>query len=242
MDIFRYGFNAFLNKEYSRDEIGRYTVKHLNLMTADPVGGQLDSEIALTATLMDGFDSSLAGQTNKTGIQKARTRAKEAFRKDLADPVSQIHGAVVARLGQRSPRMDEFFPEGREVFSKCEDNRLDDKLTALRDALQAEETANPGSLTEALTLANTLLTTWEGVYGAAQTGTAQGAQSGDVLRASDVALRTQLYKNALKIALVFAGQVTADGQERGAERLAHYCPQHLLENKASPDAPNPPQG
>ncbi|MEO6787636.1 MAG: hypothetical protein ABI318_16025 [Chthoniobacteraceae bacterium] len=242
MDFFRYGLNAVLNKEYSRDEIGRYSVKHLSLMTADTAGGQLDPEIAVTATLMDAFDSSLAAETGKLGVQKARTGAKDAFRKALADPVSQINGAVVAKFGQRSPRMSEFFPEGREVFSKCEDNRLDDKLLALRDALQAEETANPGSFPAAVTLAGTLLATWRGIYGAAQGGTAQGAQSAEERRAADIALRTQLYKNVLKIATIFAGQVTADGQERGAERIHFYCPQHLLENRGSPGSPNPPQG
>jgi hypothetical protein len=241
--LVRFGENPFDDRQISTEELGKYGTEHLGRMTADPISGQLDAEIAATATALQDFDVTISSETVKKGVQKARTAAKAAFREDLPNPISQIHGAVIGRFGQNSPRIAEFFPEGRTVFNQCQDNLLDNKLTALRDALQAEETATPGPFAAALALAVGLVTTWTGIYGAATTGRAQGAQSADVRRAAGLALRTQLYKNVLKIASIYAGQLTPDGQPLGAERIGHYCPQHLLENRMTPQpSPNPPQG
>lgn len=240
--LHRIGENPFDDKELSRTELDKYSNEHLGRMTAAPAGGQLNAEIAATATVMEDFNLSLTSETVKTGVQKARTAAKAEFRAVLADEISKIHGAVVSKLGQSSPRMAEFFPDGRKVFGDCQDNVLDNKLTALRDALVAEEAANAGSFAPTiLTLAGSLVTTWASLYGSATAARSQGALSADEVRVRRAALITQLYKNVLKIASIYAGQVTADGQARGAERIAHYCPQHLLENPA-PSAPNPPQG
>lgn len=241
--LFRFGHNPFNDPQLSIAELGRYGVMHVALMTADPIGGQLDAEIAATATVLEGLDVTLSDGTVKLGVQKARTGAKAEFRAGLPDPISRIYGAVVAKLGQKSAEMARFFPQGRTVFNQCAESMLDNKLTALRDALVAEETASPGSFPAAiLTLANTLVETWEGLYGTSITGQSQREQGEGAVRAARQAVRTQFYRNVLKIATIFAGQMTADGQERGAERIAHYCPQHLLENKETPDAPNPPPG
>ena len=240
--LHRIGENPFDDRLISSTELGRYTLEHLGLMTADTAGGQLNAEIAGTGTAMQNFDASLTSETVKTGVQKARTAAKGEFRAALPNDLSKIYGAVTGKFGQNSPRIAEFFPEGRGIFSQCQDNVLDNKLAALRDALAAEEAANPGSFPAAvLTLANGLVTQWAALFGAATAGRSQNAQSASERRVNDAALRVQLYKNVLKIASIYAGQLTADGQPRGAERIGHYCPQHLLENP-TPSKPNPPQG
>lgn len=241
-DLYRFGNNPLDDEGISSEELGKFSTETLGRMTQDTVGGLLNGEIAATATALQNFDVTLTSETVKLGVQKARTAAKAEFRAALPDEISKLHGAVMMKFGQNAPVVAEYFPEGRDVFSQCQDNMLDNKLAALRDAFAAQETAAPGSFPAAtLALANALVTTWQALFGAATTGRSQSAQTGAERRATGKALRVQLYKNILKIASLFAGQLTANGEPRGAERITFYCPQHLLENPA-PSAPNPPQG
>lgn len=247
LDLPRFGQNPFHDDDISIDEKVDYTVEHLGRMTADPAGGLLNAEIAATATALQGFDTTISSETTKLGIQKARTAAKADFRTALPNEISKLHGAVAAKFGQNSPTMLEYFPEGREVFSRCNDSLLDNKLTALYEAIQAQETAQPGFFSpETVTLAQDLVSNWAAIFGAASTGRAQYSDQADARRAAGLALSAQLYKNLLKIATIYAGQLHTDGQPLGTVRIAFYCPQHFLEDhpaqppEAPPEPPAPP--
>jgi len=156
-----------------------------------------------------------------------------------------------SRAGENSPRW-RTFSRGTGVFSKCQDNELDNKLTALRDAVQAEETAKRAVFAAILHLANTLVTTGRALRRPPQTGTKakhKRAAKGRIdRRAASQALRVQLYKNVLKIATIFRRQVRGDAGAMRASRggasgiAALLGPQHSAGNRESRTRQTLPRG
>jgi hypothetical protein len=243
IDLHRFGTNPFDDKNISIDEVTDYTIEHLGRMTADTVGGQLNGEIAATATALAQLDAQVTNETVKLGIQKARTAAKEAFRAALPNEISKLHAAVVMKIGQNSPDLPLYFPEGRDVFGHCNDSLLENKLGALHNALMNQENADPGYFQpETLLLSQELNTTWTALFGAASAGRAGYQDTADERRAKATALKTQLFKNLLKIASLYAGQVHTDGRPLSEVRIEFYCPQHLLEDHPplEPEGTPPP--
>lgn len=230
IDLHRFGHNPILDRQISIEGLIAYTDEHLARMIANPLTGTgFSAEIAATGTLLTALGGSITREQMKTGLQKARTAAKANFRATLPNQISRLYGGVIAIFGQNAPEVQQFFPEGREVFSEGDETELSAKLTALRDAIDDWQDDHAGAFnSDNIALAAALVTDWNLRYGEASAGRSATATEAETRRTASAQLRTQLFKNLLKIAGNFAGQRDESGREVSEVKILFYCPQHLL--------------
>jgi hypothetical protein len=213
----------------SIDELTAFTTDHLQRMIANNSGGFLTARIAATQTGLDGVEDTLTDDQTKLGMRKGRKIAKNGFRAALPEGVARIHGVVVAKYGPNSAEVAECFPEGRTVFGKCTDDRVDNHLQTLINGVTAHEVDLGAAV---VTDATSLLTAWNAIYTASESSTGAKTSTQDQKNAARAALQLELFKNLLTIALQFPRQ---------PEKLALYMQQSLLEDHpAQPPEPTPP--
>ncbi len=118
--------------------------------------------------------------------------------------------------GVNSVPLLECFPHGREIFGDCVDSALENHLQQLSACL-TPRSAQVG--VQHVNDLSGLLSTWIGLYASAASARGVRNNSADARRAASDALRLELFKNLLTLALSFPNQL---------DKAALYCPQHLL--------------
>jgi hypothetical protein len=190
-------------------------------------GTRLADRITATSMVLNTVESVTTDELSKVAMQKARTVAKASFRQALPGHIVKIHGAVLAAFGANGPEVLECFPLGRNVFTTCKDEELNNRLGQLVAGITPHATAVGAAHVTATT---GLGTTWTSLYGAQ--GQAKGAKSvsAEARDAALEALKVELFKNLLTIAL---------NDPDTSERIELLCPQQDLETRASSVTPGP---
>jgi hypothetical protein len=232
MDLRKIFTNWFKDKEISFSELLKYAARHLTRMVANNPGALLNVRINATQTALIAVEAGVTDVATKAAIQKSKTETKDAFRKALPENIRKIHAAVVAAYGDPSADLTECFPEGRNVFNKCRDEELNNKLGQLVACLTPRE-AQVGTVH--VSNAAGLLSTWTAIYAAQDVAMAQRAEMAGGRDAAKANLQLQLYLNVLALAAAFPDQ---------PDKCDLYCPQQYLHNAEATDEdpPAPPPG
>ena len=224
MALRRYGDNPFIVDRYSNGNILNYSTAHLGHMIAHDAT-RLADRITATSAALNTVEGGTTDEMAKLAMQKSRTAVKAAFRTALPGHITKIHGAVVAAYGADGPEVVQCFPLGRTIFSTCTDEALNNRLGQLVTSI------TPLSATVGaphVTAATGLATSWGTLYGAqgqAKDATGVSAVARD---AAMSALKLELFKNLLTIAL---------NDPENPDRIDLLCPQALLEGRASGPTP-----
>ena len=162
---------------------------------------------------------------NRSADGLIRACLGQPFARMRPGEIMAVYGGLVAAVGANSPILTECFPQGRTVFTKCLEGEVDDHLQILVTGLGHHGTVVPPAV---LAKAQSLLTTWTGIYEAAST--AKGAQKTTSLSRKELrtVLEAELFKNLLMLAILFPDDEV---------KAAQYCPKHLLETRASSVTP-----
>lgn len=217
-DLVRYFKNPFSAIGISIDELVDYANEHLQRMVANNPGALLNTRINATTVALQAFDTTLTTEETKLAIQKGATLAKDTFREALPANIARVHAAVVAAFGLNSQILMECFPHGREVFGDCNDSALENHLQQLLACL-LPHVAQVGQMH--IDNVSGLLSTWTGLFAAASTARSFNQGSAAARRDASAALRLELFKNLLTLALNFPNE---------EDKAALCCPQHLLED------------
>lgn len=212
----------------SLDELAAFSTDHLQRLIANNPGAVFNARITATTTALATVESCTTDDQTKLGLRKARKMAKDTFREALPGNIAKLHAAVVAKFGPDAPELAECFPQGRTVFIKCTDDRVENHLQTLINGLNAH-VAQLGAQPAAD--ATGLLSTWLAVYGASESSTAAKTTTQEGKKNARLGLQLELFKNLLTIALNFPRQPA---------QLALFMQQSLLEDH--PAAPAPPPG
>ena len=229
IDLRKIFINPFKDRDISFSELLKYSARHLSRMVANNPGALLNTRITATTTALAGVESGVTDTATKDALRKGKTQVKESFREALPENIRKIHGAVVAAFGDPSPELTDCFPEGRNVFNKCRDEELNNKLGQLLACI-TPKAAQVG----ATAVSNTagLLSTWTSIYAAQDVAMAQRTSTAESRDTAKANLQLQLFLNVLALAAAFPDQ---------PDKCDVYCPQQYLHNpEATDDTPLPP--
>lgn len=216
LDFSRFFKNPFGDDQISIDELVSYSTENLQRMVANNPGALLNVRINATSVALTALETTLTNEHTKLALQKGATFAKDIFRKALPANIARIHGATVAAFGVNSPQLLECFPLGREIFGDCVDSALENHLQQLSACL-TPRSAQVG--VQHINDLSGLLSTWIGLFASAASARGVRNNSAESRRAAMDALRLELFKNLLTLALSFPDEL---------DKAALYCPQHLL--------------
>jgi len=221
LDLARYFTNPFNDRRITLGRLITFAAKHLVRMVMNNPGALLDGRIAATSVALGALEATMTDDISRLGARKARVQGKEAFRKALPEHLGQIHGAVVAVFGPKSPEVRRCFPKGRSEFITCRDHALEAALRASLAALTPlAAQVGQGPVDNLAGLINS----WNALLsekGAASAGKSRGEEA---RREAKRALAVELFRNVLALASSYPDDLG---------KAAWYCPQHLLE-KTSP--------
>jgi hypothetical protein len=200
MKIFDQVFGILLDSpQFSVAEQLAFGSDHEVRLAANNPDGIFDGLLAETATALDAVSGSTGREATAEAVQKARTKAKTNLRQEIQAAVSQQSGAVHARFGKDSPEYLEFFPRGLTELRLAREAEVPEILQRLVDAADA-------NLPELKPVFTDLLTRWKAVSGEAAARRAARSASAEERNEALQALRAQLTKNLLTLALHFLGQ------------------------------------
>jgi hypothetical protein len=217
MSLFqRYFQNQFTSKEYSMPELRKFGGQMLANLIADAPGG-FSTVIADFTTCQTSFDATFPEVLGAKGARAEAVANKKAFRKALAAKIAKIAGGIAGAYGDPSAELAGAFPEGRSIFSDCEDVEMLGKLTALKDWFTPARVTAVGAAHQ--TSINGLVTQWTAIWAAL--GGAKGELSSDVGTQKEVKATYQacLFTVLLNLALKFPNDEAKFNQ---------YVPEHLL--------------
>ena len=223
--LIKFFLNPFNDLKISLQRLIVYAARHLQLLMGESPGPEFAARITATAAALTALDTSMGDQETKAAVASARAQAKKEFRQALPPQIARISAAAVLAYGENSVKYNEIFPHGRNIFTRCTDEQLNDHLQATVAGLNANATGfTPALLAEAAAL----LSNWEatrGAVGTTQTTKELGAGARQALRA---ALARELFKNVLTLALAHPDD---------AAICEKYCPEYLLRVRASSVTP-----
>lgn len=226
IDIARYFAIPFTDPAISLNEILAFATDSHQRMIANNPGGAFTTNIAATATVIATLGTCSADDLTKLGLRKAAKQAKDTFRGTLPAAIQKIHGRVLVQYGDPSPQLTQCFPAGRSIWQTEVDDKIDDRLQALINALAPLIITMGGT---ASAEATALLSAWTALYNASEASTAAKSFTQAEKKVAREALDRQLSLNVLTVAIKFIGQ---------PEKAAVYFQQHLIEDH--PAAPTPP--
>jgi len=118
-----------------------YGAAQLTALVADNHSGLHTERIAALTAAFNLLDDGMEDVETKAAIQRGKVLAKNLFRRNtVPETVARIHAAVVMHFGANSPDMAECFPQGRDIFTKCKDQELDNHLGQLSTCIGARST------------------------------------------------------------------------------------------------------
>ncbi len=215
--LFRYSHSPLDDSTISLDGMAAYGSDHNQRMSANnPNGTDLTARIAATAAALDAFHDTLDSDLSRLGIRKGAKLVKNNFRLDLTREAEKVVAAVVAEFGSESPEVLSVIPQGRTVFSRSRDDRLQDHLQTLVSGVEALE----ATLGAALTVkATALRDDWDVIYQASEESTGVKIATVQTKWEARDALSWELYRNIMAIADLFP---------RDPDKMRLYCNQTLL--------------
>jgi hypothetical protein len=225
INFHRFFLNPFDDRQISFTEILNYAAVQYQRLVANNPGGVLTPRINATSVALTALEAGVSDDFTKLAVQKAKTDAKKAFRESLPAVIAKIHGAVVGAFGPNAPQVMECFPHGRNIFTTCRDEQLNNHLQQLVNCLTPLQ-AQVGAT--AVSEAGSALSSWTVLYVAQQQAIGLRSQTIEARDAARAALRLELFKNLLTLALTFPNDT---------DKCDLYCPQHLLRNAQSPPPP-----
>ncbi len=202
----------------------RFTTDHVGKLTVKNIGTVFTARIAATNVALAAVNSAFATDLNKLGLRETSKQAKDAFRATLRPAIGKIYAALIAKYGEHSTQLAQFFPNGRSGLSRTQDDQLASVLQALVTALTARQT-DLGA--DVVTQATALQTGWNAVYVPSESSGDAKSASKDAKNAARAALQRELFLNLLTIAQQFPDQ---------PDQLDVYMQPSLL----GPHTPTPP--
>jgi hypothetical protein len=222
--LHRYLANPFATDSYGIALLVSFATDNIGKFTAKNTGNVFMARIAATATALATVNSAFVTDLNKLGLRKTSKQAKDAFRATLRPAISKIYAVLIAKYGERSTQLAQFFPIGRAGLSRTSDDQLASVLQALVTALTAMQ-SDVGA--DVAAQATTLLSGWNAVYLPSETSGDAKSASKDAKNAARAALQSELFLNLLAIAQQFPNQ---------PDQLDVFMQPSLLE----PHGPTPP--
>ncbi|MBL9115949.1 MAG: hypothetical protein JNJ83_13160 [Verrucomicrobiaceae bacterium] len=216
--------NPFDARGISLAELVGFSTDHLQRMSANNAGGELNARIAATTSALTLLGDTVTDDQGLLGIRMARKQTKDDFRTNtVPGMVARIEGGITSALGAGSSVHTEALPMGRSIFTNCRDDQLATHLETLLNAV----TTHQASLSAAtVSQASNLLSTWNTIYQNSEAATGNKTTSEAEKRLARENLQLMLYLNLVKLMEMFPRQ---------PEKLPLYMMQHLLENPESPD-------
>lgn len=221
MNLFRFFRNLFKRKSMVR--LIDYGSAQLMALVADNPSGIHTTRITALTAAFNLLDDGMEDVETKAAIQRGKVLAKNLFRRNtVPETVARIHASVVMHFGANSPDMAECFPQGRDVFTKCKDQELNNHLGQLNTCIsnRAEQVGGPIQLQAA-----GLVTTWITCLGEV------GSAGGDVLmmRATRQNARKGLANELFQTLLHLAATYPDD-----EVKFNQYVPEEKLNPPAAP--------
>ena len=226
----RYFTIPFRDPAISLDELIAFATDHLQRMVANNPGAALNGFITATTVALTTVGQCSSSDIVKLGIRKAAKDAKNTFREALPGNIRRIAQRVAGQYGDPSTEVTACFPNGREIFKDCRDDKVDDHLQALVTALTP---LAPVMGITALGDAGGLLSTWIALYAASEASTGAKTTTEAEKNSARAALERQLTLNVLGLATLFLDQ---------EDKPDLYLQQYLLGTTAAPEEeePEPP--
>ena len=159
----RFSKNPFNDAEISLNELCAGATETLQRMVTHNPGGFLTSSITGLTAAMANCDLAINDDGIKLGLRKGRKQAKDTFRENLPAAMTKVHAGVVAKYGPDAPEVAECFPHGRSVFKDCRDDRLENEIGIVWEAISGKVAALGATLVGE---AAGLLLTWPALFGA----------------------------------------------------------------------------
>jgi hypothetical protein len=223
-DLHRYLINPLNRGTYSIAMLISFASDNIGKMTAKGTGNLFTARIAATSAALATVNSAFGTDLNKLGLRKTSKQAKDAFRATLRPAIGKIYAVLIAKYGERSTQLAQFFPLGRNGLFKAHDDQLASELQALVTALTNKQT----DLTpDVVAQATALVTGWNAVYTPSETSGDAKSASKDAKNAARAALQRELFLNLLTIAQQYPDQPA---------QLDVYMQPSLLD----PHTPTPP--
>jgi hypothetical protein len=209
--------NPFNDHNISIAALAAFATDHIGKMTAKSPGSTFTARIAATSAALTAVDTAFATDLGKLGQRKTSKQAKDAFRATLPAAISKIYAVLIAKYGEHSVELAQFFPNGRSGLARTSDDLLGSALQQLVTALTGKQTELGA---EVVPQATALLSGWNAVYVPSESSGDAKSASKDAKNAARAALQKELYLNLLTIGLQFPDQ---------PERLSAYMQPSLLD-------------
>ena len=230
--------SRFLENPFDSAAVGiakviAFSTDNLQRMISNNSSGELSARITATTSALELVTDCVTDDQTRLGIRKARKMAKDSYRESLPEGVAKIVAAVTAEYGPGSPEVTECCPQGRTIFSSCQD----DEVTGHLDTLINGVTAHQATLGAPLVAkATALKTAWVTIYAASESSTGAKTTTEEGKQLARENLQLMLYLNLCKLMEMFPRQ---------PEKLTLYMQQSLLEVPTSeeeeePEPPAPP--
>ena len=205
-----------------------FTTDHLQRMIANNENGELSTRITATTSALALVTDCVTDDQTRLGIRKARKQSKDDFRTSIPAGVAKIVAAVIAEFGPASPEVIECVPQGRTIFSTCQDDEISGHLQTLINGVTAHQATLGAPL---VTKATNLKTAWVTIYNASEASAGAKTVSEQEKKLARENLQLMLYLNLVKLMEMFPRQ---------PEKLALYMQQSLLEVPSGPEEEEPP--
>src|SRR5688572_3997887 len=224
MGLFRFFKNLFKKKAMVR--LIDYGQAQLQALAADNPGAVHATRIAAMTAAFNLLDDGMEDVETKAAIQGGKVFAKNLFRyTTVPQTVARIHASVVVHFGAESADMMECFPHGREVFTRCKDQELDDHLGQLNTCIASRV----GTLGAPIAAdAAGLETTWATHIGGVGTATGIVGMTVASRKAAKAAFAHELFLTLLHLASTYPDDPV---------KFDQYVPEHKLEAPEPPSEP-----
>lgn len=224
--------NQFLNPAGDDLDVGitpsrlsAYTIKHRLQMDAENGDGRYDEALADVGPKHTTVEELFTDVLTKDAVKEGKVQLKEGFRATLAGKIRRLFNIIAGEYGDPSGDLTACFPQGRNVFQRCKDEELDNKLGQLKNAITARAATLGVPRVEMIT---NLQVQWAEVYGERGEAGAAAGQSEGQKRAALLALAGALQRSLLTVAWHNIGNPAA---------LLRLCPQPVLRAQSGPVLP-----
>lgn len=238
----------FRSREISDDELNRYSLEHIQLLSAVPRFATVASLLTAAHTAYFG---AITDEGTKAAIMKGLTNAMEMELKGLLAKLSQHEGTIRGKFGKDSASYLRFFPQGLTEYQRATRENIDQKITRFAAALGDFGDQLASEVVDDFTHAGDesspprgVIVRFRNALAAQRAAKAAFTASKAPSSATRAALEDVCMRALLTVALDgFTGTKT-DAERRELRRL---FPQHHLDERATPEpepegGTPPPQG